>query len=146
MIISMVTYRETFFPISDLTRILVIITYNALHQIQLELQTNSIYVHSNLGGATHGYLQLLTTNTKYATLSNIPYVCPAHSGIILISNNATQISAYKIDENLRVFHKVRRVEHALIQQDVIAANKQYTISTNKRNAGKFTGNIRHIFA
>ena len=49
MIISMVTYRETFFPISDLTRILVIITYNALHQIQLELQTNSIYVHSNLG-------------------------------------------------------------------------------------------------
>ena len=49
MIISTVKYRETFFPKLDLTRILGIHTYDALHQMQLELKTNAISIQSNLG-------------------------------------------------------------------------------------------------
>ena len=48
MIISTVNYREAFFLKLDLTRILGIHTYDALHQMQLELKTNAISIHSNL--------------------------------------------------------------------------------------------------
>ena len=64
MIISTLNYRETFFLKPDLTRILNIPTYNALCQMKLELKTNAVPVHFNLGGATHGHLGLLMTNTK----------------------------------------------------------------------------------
>ena len=92
MIISTVNYHKTFFPKPDLTRILGIPTYNALHQMQLELKSNAVYVHSNIGGATHVHLVLLMKNTTYDTLSPVPYVCPIHPDILLITNNATRVA------------------------------------------------------
>ena len=68
MIISMVNYCETFFLKPDTTRIFGIPTYDAFHQIQLELKTNALSVHSNLGVSTHVHLVLLMKNTKYAPL------------------------------------------------------------------------------
>ena len=107
MSISTVNYLKTFFPKPYLTIILVVPTYNALHQIQLEIKTNALYVHSNLGGATHGHLGLLITNTKYATLSKIPYVRTVHPGILKIPNNDTSSESYELkrvyDRNLLVF-------------------------------------------
>ena len=48
-------------------------------------------------------------DTKYATLSNIPYAFPIHPGIILIPNNDTYVASYEpkqvYDENLRFFTK-----------------------------------------
>ena len=77
--------------------------------MQLELKTNAISVHSNLGCATHGHLGILMMDTKYATLSNIPYAFPIHPGIILIPNNDTYVASYEpkqvYDENLRFFTK-----------------------------------------
>ena len=115
----MVNYRETLFPKPDLTRIIGIFTYNAFQPMQLELKTNALFVHSNLGGATHGYLLLLMKNTKYATLSNLPYIHPVHPSILIITNNATRIASYELKrvckENLQFFHEVRGVEQAVIQ-------------------------------
>ena len=96
MIILTVNYREKFFPKLDLTRILGIPTYDALHQIKLELDINALYVHSNLGGGTHGHLGIWMINTKYATLSPIAYVRPVHPSILQIPSNATRVASYKL--------------------------------------------------
>ena len=90
------SYLEDFFPKPDITRILGIPTYDSLHQIKLELKTNALSIFSNPVGATHGHLGLLMTNTKYATLSNVPYVCPVHPVIIIITKNATRVSLYEL--------------------------------------------------
>ena len=108
MSISTLNYCETFFLKPDLTKILIIPTYNAFHQIQLDLKTKALFVHYNLGGATYGNLGLLMTDTKYSTMSNFLYVRPVHPVIILIPNNATRVASYELkrvyDKNLRVFH------------------------------------------
>ena len=92
MIISTLNYRETFFLKLDLTRILGNHTYDALHQMQLELKTNALYVHSNLGGATHGHLGIFMMDIKYATLSKVLYICTIHPNILLIPNNDTRVA------------------------------------------------------
>ena len=128
MIILTVNYREKFFPKLDLTRILGIPTYDSLHQIKLELDINALYVHSNLGGGTHGHLGIWMINTKYATLSPIAYVRPVHPSILQIPSNATRVASYKLkrfyDENLQVFPEVHGVEQALVQQVFTSVNEQ----------------------
>ena len=125
-------------------------TYDALHQMQLELKSNDFSVYSNLGGVPHGHFGLLMTNTKYATLPPVAYVRPVHPGILQIPSNATRVTLYKLkrvyDKNIRVFHEVCGVEEALIQQVVTAVNKKYIISMKTRTTGQFTGNIRQIVA
>ena len=122
MIISSVNYRETFFLNPDLTRILGIPTYDALHQMQLKLNNNALSVYSKLGGGTHIHLSLLMTNKKYTPLSPVAYVCTVHPGIIQTPINTTRVTSYKLkrvyDKNLQVFHEVRGAEQALILQVV----------------------------
>ena len=96
MSISTVNYPETSLPKLDLTRILGILTYDALHQMQLELKSKALSVHFNLGGRTHGHIIILITNTKYTTLSPVPYVRPGHPGIIIIHNNTSHVISLKL--------------------------------------------------
>ena len=118
--------------------------------MQLKLKSNNLSVHSNLEGGTHGHLRILMTNTKYATLSPVPYVRPMHPGIMQIANNATRVASYKLkrvyDENLQVFHELRRVEQALIQKVVTSVDKQYITSTKNHTTKQFTESIRQIVA
>ena len=82
--------------------------------MQLELNSNTISFHSNLGRGTHGNLGLLMTNMKYAKLSLVAYVCTVHPVILQIPRNATRVASYELkrvyDENLQVFHEVCGVE------------------------------------
>ena len=149
MSIPSVNYRETFFPKPDLSKILGLPTYDSLHQMQLELKSNALSVHSNLGGGTHGHLGLLMTAAQYALVSDAPYERPEHPGILHIPHAATRVASDALkrtyDENLRVFHEVRGMEQALIQQIVTAVDEQYIIAVKNRDTGQFTGDIRHIF-
>jgi hypothetical protein len=149
MSIPSINYRETYFPKPDLTRIICIPTYETLHQMQLELKTNALSVHSNLGGAAHGHLGLLMTDAQYALVSDTPYERPEHPGVLHIPHNATRVASDALkrtyDELLRVFHEVRGVEQALIQQIVTAVDEQYIIAMKNRDTGQFTGDIRQIF-
>ena len=95
MSISMVKYSHNLFLKPYITKILGIPTYGALHQMQLDKKQRSFF-HSNLEGATHGHLEILMTSTKYATLTNVPYVRLVHPGILIILNNATRVSLYKL--------------------------------------------------
>ena len=115
----MVNYCETFLLKPDITRIFGIPNYNSFHQIQLELKTNALSVHSNLGGATHIHLVLLMINTKYATLSNVPYLRPVHPSILIIPNNATHVASSKLkrvyDKNIQYFHGLGGVKQTTIK-------------------------------
>ena len=139
---------KTFFSKLDLTRILGIPTYDALHQMMLKLKSNALSIHSNIGGGTHVNLGLLTTNMKYGTLSPVLYVYTAHPVILQTPNNATRVSLCELkrvySNNLQVFHKASGVEQALIQKIVTAVNKKYIISMKNSTTGKFTGDIRQI--
>ena len=64
--------------------------------MKLELKSNAIYIHYNLGGATNGHLGLLMTENKYDTLSPVPYILPVRPGILLTPNNATHAALYKL--------------------------------------------------
>ena len=96
MSISTVNYRRTFHSKLDLTRILGILTYDALHQMQLELKSKALSVHFNLGGRTHRHIRILITNTKYTTLSPVPYVRTRHPGILIIHNNTSHVISLKL--------------------------------------------------
>ena len=150
MSISKVNYRKTFFLKLDLTRILGIPTHDGLHQIQIELKINGLSVYSKLGWGTPGHLVILMINTKYATLSPVLYVGPVHPGILKIPNNSARVDPWELKivykENLRGFHELRGVEHALIQQVVTAVDKQYIISIKNCSTSNITGNIRQIVA
>ena len=118
--------------------------------MQPKLKTNATFVHSNLRGATLGYIGLLMMDAKYATLSNVPYICPVHPGILLIPNNAKRVASYKLkwvyNDNIQVFHKVHRVKQTLILKMVMAADEQYIIEMKNWATGQFMGNIRQIFS
>ena len=150
MIISTVNYRETFITKPDITRILGIPTYYALHKMKIEIKTNALYIHSNLGDATHINLGIFMTDTKYATLSNVLYVRTVHPGTLLIPKNTMRVESYEIkrvyDENLQVFHKVSGVKQELIKKVFTAVKKKYTKAMKKQATCQFTGNIRQIFS
>ena len=98
MSISTEKYHTTFLPKPELTRILGVLTYNALHQRYLELKINAIYVHYNLGGSSHGHLGLLMTNTEYAKLLPVLYLRSVHPGILLMPNNAILVASYELKQ------------------------------------------------
>ena len=135
MSMSMVKYRGNLLPRPDLTIILGIPNYDTLHQMQLELKTSALSIHSNLRGATHRHFGILMRDTKHATLSNIPCLCPTHPVILLIPNHSTCVASYKLKcsykKNIQFSHKVRGVKQALIQQIVTDVDEQYIISIKK---------------
>ena len=90
--IPLVNYCGTFSPNLGLTKIFVIPTYESLHQMQLELKTNDISVHYNLGVGTNGHLKLLLTNYQYSLITNTAYVRPVHPIFIHIPNNVTRVA------------------------------------------------------
>jgi hypothetical protein len=148
MSIAAINYRETFFPVKDLTRIIGIPTYETLHTMHLELKTNSTSVHSNLGGGQFGHLGLVISPTRYAMESNAPYVRPAHPGELVIAAADTRhvqdAHERNYKEQLRTFHETHNVEIALIQQIVSAVDGQYISPMKNRNTGQFTGTIYQI--
>ena len=73
---------EDLLPNPDLTKIFSIPTYKYFHQMQLELKTSALSVHSNLGGVIHDpVIPIKTFNNiedllKYGDLSHCPYYQP----------------------------------------------------------------------
>ena len=118
MMISTVNYCETIFKDPDLTKIAGVPTYETIHLIHNEVKANAISVHSNRGGRQHSYLRLVVSPTTYSLLNNTPFVFQVHPGNLSIPISDTRHTQEELkrqyDENLRVFHKTRGVERALI--------------------------------
>ena len=128
MSISTINYRETYFPKPDLSPIIGRPKFESLYRLIIDLQANVQSVHSNLGGGTHGHLRLIVTPTQYAILSTTPYDRPTHPGTLTIPVGTTRLAAEELERNhiesLRLFHEVRGIEQALIQQMVTAIDNE----------------------
>lgn len=146
--INAVNYKELYFENPELTRITGEPSFDSLHTLLNELKANAMSVHSNLGGGAHGHLGLVIPPNAYALVSNTPFDRPVHPGVLNIPANATGhvikalSTAHK--KELRVFHEVRGVERALIQQLVVAIEPQYIVALRNRTTGQFTGTIQQI--
>ena len=145
MSISNPNYRETYFLKPDLSPIIGKPTFESLYQLIVDLQANAQSVHSNLGGGANGHLGLIMTPTQYAIHSTTPYVRPTHPGTLTIPGGTTRLVAEEMERNhaesLRVFHEVRGVEQALIQQLVTAIDNKYLIAFKNRATGQFNGTL-----
>ena len=148
MSIPTVNYRETSFEKPDLTLIIGKPDFETLYQLIIDLRTNALSVHSNLGGGNHGHLGLLMTNQQYTLIGNTPYVRPVHPGIFVLAGGETRVQADALqrahNETLRIFHEVRGVEKALTQQVVSAVEGKYLLSFKNRQTGQFNGNLLQI--
>jgi hypothetical protein len=84
----------------------------------------------------------MVTVDQYALISNIAYMREPHPGELVLAQNATRVAAeaqrHAHDEHIRVFHEVRGVEQALIQQIVAAVEEQYLVAMKERSTGQFT--------
>lgn len=149
MSIPTTNYRETYFPKPDLTPIIGKPAFEDLYQLLIDLRLNAQSIHSNLGGGAHGHLGLLMTPQKYVIQSPTPYVRPIHPNPLVIPAGSTRVSAEELqrtyNESIHVFHEVRGVEQALIQQLVSAVEDKYLLAFKNRTTGRFNGNILQIF-
>ena len=148
MSITNTNYRETYFLKPDLSPIIGKPTFESLYQLIVDLQANAQSVHSNLGGGANGHLGLIMTPTQYAIHSTTPYVRPTHPGTLTIPVGTNRLAAEEMERNhteaLRVFHEVRGVEQALIQQLVTAIDNKYLIAFKNRATGQFNGTLREL--
>ena len=90
MTISTVTYCETIFEHTDLTKITGVLTYDNLHLLHKEIKANAMAVQSNLGGGQHVYIGLVVRPTDYALLTNTPFVSQVYTGNLRIPIAATR--------------------------------------------------------
>ena len=77
--------------------------------------------------------------------SNTTFVRQFHPGNISIPIAATLHAQEELklqyDRNLRVFHKTRGVERALIQKLVLDVEAKYITAMRNRTTGQFTGTL-----
>jgi hypothetical protein len=146
--INAINYRTSYFEYPDLTRISGEPTYETIHTLINQIKANSMSVHSNLGGGAHGHLGLVLQDQAYAMVSNTPYERPDHPGVLNIPMNATRHAMDNLarthEEALRVFHEVRGIERALIQQIIAAVEPQYVAALRDRTTNQFTGTVLQI--
>ena len=84
MAISTVNYLITILEYPNLTKIIVVPTYDTLHLLHHEIKSDVIAVHINIGGIQHGNLGLLVIPNAITLLSNAPFVRPMHPGTLII--------------------------------------------------------------
>ena len=93
-------------------------TYNTIAEVNLELNSNSASVQSNLGFGTLGLLQLTVSPAVYNTFSSIPFIVPVNPvSVPIIPDNSTdaQITKlrYAFDTVSTLFNKYDRTNKAL---------------------------------
>ena len=145
MTISTINYRETIFEHPDLSKIIGVPTYDTLYLLYNEIKSNTMAVHSNLGGSQHSYLGFVFRPTSYSLLISTTFVCQVHSvnlsTPIAATRHAQDKLKFQYDENLRVFHETQGVERALIHQLVLAGKARYITAMRSRTTGQFIGTL-----
>ena len=145
---SNINYIDTYFEFKELTKIHGEPTYDTLKQLHNQLKANATTVPSNLGGGQHGHLGLVLTPTKYALISQTPFVKPAHPGVYVPDPNNTQHMQLTLEkahkERLRVFDEVLGVERALRQQLTSALEEPYLLSIRNRITNTINMSVHEI--
>ena len=97
-------YAALFFKYKTPTPIQGTPTKKTLKRLKQELRANASSVESDLGGGDHGYLGLVLTDTKYATVLPTTFTAPTYPATLTIPTGTSQVEAL----NLREQHKKAR--------------------------------------
>ena len=131
-----VNYGETHFEFPTLTPICVEPSAESLILLKNQLKANAKSVPSNLGGGNFGHLALVIPPNCYNLISNVPFVCPVHPGLLVIPAGTAQHAAATMcdqhQEALQVFNEVNVVNQALIQQIIQAVDSSYLAALRNR--------------
>lgn len=138
--------NELYFEYKVLTRIIGESTFTKLHKLLCKLKANSTALPCTLRGRANGYVGMLVSAEKYATLAPaIPFVHPLMSGALVIDPNDTQ---YQIAISKTLYDAVIR-EHqtyVLMQQSLIflvqqAIDNKYT-NAARNHTGQLPSDVR----
>jgi hypothetical protein len=96
-------------------------TYETIIELRRTLKHNAASIPCTLGGAQHGYLALVVSETAYAMISNVPFAIPDPPTLHpTIPNGATAAQITELTsqhiENIRVFNEYLHVQTALKKQ------------------------------
>ena len=78
MTLGAADYAASYFKYKTPTPIQGAPTNKTLERLKQELRANASSVESDLGGGDHGYLGLVLTDAKYATVTATPFVPPTY--------------------------------------------------------------------
>ena len=128
------------FPHATLTRIEGIPTFTTIRHMQVELNSNSASIHSNLGDGQLGHLYLTISPTVYATLSAQEFLIPENPGALpQIPGNATSRQATDLratyTEEKRIFNQYISTDKALKSQIIQAVDDLYLKALKHRITG-----------
>ena len=128
------------FPFPTIPPVVGTATYNTIAEVNLNLNSNSVYVQSNLGCGTLGLLQLTVPPTVYNTLSVTPFVVPVNPGsvpIIPSNSPSAQITElrYAFDTAAALFNEYDRTDKALQQIILSTVDEMFIRSLRHKYVG-----------
>ena len=146
---SNINLNELYFEYKVLPRIVGEPTFNHLHEILKQLKANTCAVPCTLGGGANGYLGMLVTPLKYATIApGTPFVAPQMPGALLINPTDTQyqiaITKTLYDTALREHQTYILMQRALISLIQKCIDPKYTNAVRNRTTGQLPADIRLI--
>ena len=93
------------------------------------MKTNAITVVADLDGRQFGHLRLVLSRVEYVLISNVPYVRPAHPGVLAILHGTAHHEVVRLREefleNIRLFRETIQAEKALIKRIVASIEPEY---------------------
>ena len=146
---SNINLNELYFEYKVLPRIVGEPTFNNLHEILKQLKANTCAVPCTLGGGANGYLGMLVSPPKYATVApGTPFVAPAMPGALVINPTDTQyqiaITKTLYETALREHQTYILMQRALISLIQKCIDPKYTNAVRNRTTGQLPGDIRLI--
>ena len=86
----------TGFPHPAVDLILSLPTYETIKELHIQLNANAASIFANLGDNQHGLLRLTVSNAQFNSVSIVPFVAPANSGVT--STYPTNASSARIKQ------------------------------------------------
>ena len=80
----------TGFPHPAVDLILSLPTYETIKELHIQLNANAASIFANLGDNQHGLLRLTVSNAQFNSVSIVPFVAPANSGVTFSSAQIKQ--------------------------------------------------------
>ena len=128
------------FPFPKIPSIVGTPTYNTIAEVNLELNSYSASVQSNLGCGTLGLLQLTVSSAAYNTFSSTAFIVPINPSsvpIIPAKSTGSQITelCYAFNTTSALFNKYDRTKKALRQILLSIVNKMFICSLQHNYVG-----------
>ena len=107
-------------------------TFLQLRKLETEITVNAANIQCDEGGGAHGYLGLIKSPAKYATIApGTPFVMPVQPGILQIPANTTGHESFRLQQEhlLQVdkFKEAREVKKALGMMIKNAIDNEYLV-------------------